>query len=192
MDKKKLKEKRKRGYFIEAAKEIILTEGIESLSVKRIADDAGFSPGTLYNYFKDLNTLLFHCILSFFDDCKEEVLERIDDELSAKEKSINLALYYSEYYIENPNVYKLIFFMDLGEIPRESGYTPEIIKISKDTLLNYMKETNKDEETTDIVVGIISNIIHGNLMFYIKGRSPIDKKDLLKKIENEVRFVLEK
>ena len=53
MEKKEIQEQRMRGYFIQATKEIIKGEGIKSVSVRNIADRAGYSYATLYNYFKD-------------------------------------------------------------------------------------------------------------------------------------------
>ena len=54
-----------RGYFIQAAKEILKGEGLESMSVRNIADQAGYSYATLYNYFKDVKDLILECIKDF-------------------------------------------------------------------------------------------------------------------------------
>lgn len=47
------------GYFIDAANQIIENEGIESVTIRKVADIAGYNSATLYNYFNDLNHLLF-------------------------------------------------------------------------------------------------------------------------------------
>ena len=62
MDKKSILEQRMKGYFIQAAMEILRGEGIKDLSVRNVAEKAGYSYATLYNYFKDLNELLSLCI----------------------------------------------------------------------------------------------------------------------------------
>ena len=53
MERKKIQEERIRGYFIQATKEILKGEGLSALSVRNIADRAGYSYATLYNYFKE-------------------------------------------------------------------------------------------------------------------------------------------
>ena len=53
MDKLDIKKKRVMMYFIEAIQELILNEGIENLSIKKIADKAGYNTATIYNYFED-------------------------------------------------------------------------------------------------------------------------------------------
>ena len=62
MDKKIIQEERMKGYFIQATKEILKGEGLRAASVRNIADQAGYSYATLYNYFKDIKELIFVCI----------------------------------------------------------------------------------------------------------------------------------
>ncbi|MGM0509435.1 MAG: TetR/AcrR family transcriptional regulator [Fusobacteriota bacterium] len=196
MDKKKLQMKRRKGYFIEAVKKIVKEKGIEKLTVKKVADLAGYSVGTLYNYFDDLDELLFYGIVSFFDDCKEYVLKKVDNIHDPKEKVVKLAIAYSEFFINNPNIYKLAFIKDI-KIPVEKisnkNYVPEIIKISSENLKKCAEKGIIKEKHLEIILGLISNSIHGNLMFYIKKRTDITtKKEVLKKIKKEVIFLLEK
>ena len=44
-------------YFIEATQELILKEGLENLSIKKIAEKAGYNSATIYNYFENLEVL---------------------------------------------------------------------------------------------------------------------------------------
>lgn len=43
---------------IAAAREIVAAEGLESLTARKIAQAIGYSPGTLYNVFEDLDDLI--------------------------------------------------------------------------------------------------------------------------------------
>ena len=52
-----LKKKRMMIYFIEAAEKIVKEEGLGALSLRRVADAAGYNSATLYNYFDDLEYL---------------------------------------------------------------------------------------------------------------------------------------
>ena len=65
MDKKEIQERRMKGYFIDATKELLKGEGLSAVSVRSVADKAGYSYATLYNYFKDLNDLIFECVRDF-------------------------------------------------------------------------------------------------------------------------------
>ena len=59
MEKKEIQEQRMRQYFIDAAKEIIKGEGLKCISTRNVSDRAGYSYATMYNYFKNINDLIY-------------------------------------------------------------------------------------------------------------------------------------
>ena len=62
MEKKQIQEQRIKSYFIQATKEILKGEGLKCISVRNIADKAGYSYATLYNYFKDVQDLIHEMV----------------------------------------------------------------------------------------------------------------------------------
>ena len=50
-DRKQMYRQQTMGYFINAALEIIEEEGIDSLSIRKTAEKAGYNSATLYHYF---------------------------------------------------------------------------------------------------------------------------------------------
>ena len=53
-----LKKKRIMNFFMDAAEKIARKDGIENLSIRNIADEAGYNSATLYNYFENLDQLI--------------------------------------------------------------------------------------------------------------------------------------
>ncbi|MFN3556088.1 MAG: TetR/AcrR family transcriptional regulator [Bacteroidales bacterium] len=98
-----------REYFITATKEIVTGEGFKALSVRNIAGRAGYSYTTLFNYFKDVNELLFLCVIDFQEEChlfaenKTKDLPFGKDRLKAKTKG------YMGFFAEYPSKFKLYF-----------------------------------------------------------------------------------
>lgn len=196
MNKKEIQAERKKGYFIEAAKKIVRKEGVDNLTVKKIADAAGYAQGTLYNYFENLDRLLFYCVEDFFTECKEFVVNNTADYTTVQEKVINSAKAYSNYFLHNPNVYRLIFLEDLGTLPEEKGseqgYTPEIIKLLRSILEDCVQEQIIKQDEVKIVGNLIGNSIHGNLLFFINQKTQLTEEELLQQIEDEVNYLLKK
>lgn len=193
MDKKDIQEKRMKGYFLEAARKVVIEEGVSNLTVKKVADLAGYASGTLYNYFKDLNNLLFHCIVYFMDECKEYVLNQIRDVQDIKKRVIKLSKAYCEYFLKRPNVYRLMFLTDLGKVPdnlRQEIHSPQIVLILRDTLQECSRKGLILEENVSTIENLMSTSVHGLLLFFIKGRSLMNKDDILKVIEEEVNYLL--
>ncbi len=63
--------------IFDAASEIIIAEGFEKLSIRKIADRIEYSPGVIYNYFKDKNEIVKLII--------EENVQRICDTMLSLE-----------------------------------------------------------------------------------------------------------
>ena len=95
--------------FVQAAKEIILREGVAAVSARKIAQAAGYSYATIYHYFTDLDALLLAV--------KERMVEDVAMHLSSADaspfrsiedlKRVNRA--YAQYYLENPNIYHFFY-----------------------------------------------------------------------------------
>ncbi|MDP4092633.1 MAG: TetR/AcrR family transcriptional regulator, partial [Bacillota bacterium] len=56
---KELQKSRMKKYFIDAAKEILVNEGVSNVSVRKVGEVTGYSYATIYNYFKNLDHLLW-------------------------------------------------------------------------------------------------------------------------------------
>ena len=111
---KDLQKSRNRQYFIDTAKDLLLKEGFSQLTIRNIGEAAGFSYATIYNYFQDLNHLLWHVAMSFIG----EIVRSFEKELANKPYSLQdlKTIYraYAGYFLKNPNVFYLIFFHLLG------------------------------------------------------------------------------
>ena len=194
MDKKMIQEQRKRSYFIESAKQIIKGEGVENLTVKKVADLAGFAPGTLYNYCADLNTLLAYCAVDFWLECKEHVLLVVENTEKNKGRIINACRAYMNYFFQNPNVFKLMFIKEFLDIPaeiKEKVHTPEVVLL----LYGYFKESAESglipRENLNKIENIIANYIHGILLFQIMGRAKETREEIELQLEEHINFLFD-
>ncbi|MFW6264660.1 MAG: TetR/AcrR family transcriptional regulator [Bacillota bacterium] len=190
LDRKAIQEQRKRGYFIEAAKKIIREEGVEKLTVKKVADLAGFAPGTLYNYFADINELLYFCAGDFWEECRDNVFAKEDKSKDLKRSISEFSKAYTEYFINNPNIFELMFLKDFNEFIKEAPEPPEVAIQLHNILKKGAKEGLILEDKLEVIEELIGNSIHGLLLFYIKKRSNASKEEILKLIEEEIDFLL--
>lgn len=98
-------------YFIEASLEIIETEGIEGVTIRKVADLAGYNSATLYNYFENLEHLLFYSSLKYL----RNYLLKLKD-LEMPENQINRFLViwrcFAEEAFINSNFFYHIFYMN--------------------------------------------------------------------------------
>lgn len=103
------KKDRVREYFIDAAKQIILEEGVGSATVRNIADRAGYAYASLYNYFKDLNDLLWHTKQSVVQDVFSWMSEASRDLPQNKDGIKKAFELYMTYYYHHPNAFAFFY-----------------------------------------------------------------------------------
>lgn len=62
-DNRSIKRQRVMRYFVDAAREIANTDGLEAINIRSVANRAGYNSASLYNYFENLDELIaFTCI----------------------------------------------------------------------------------------------------------------------------------
>ncbi|WP_432403734.1 TetR/AcrR family transcriptional regulator [Wukongibacter sp. M2B1] len=201
MNKKEIQKKRIMNYFIDAAKEIVEKDGLQSLSVRKVGDLAGYSYATIYNYFKDLNTLLYYCILDYLDDCYKYITEELERSINhkkvigARERIELMAISYAEYFIKNPNQFQLIFVEDLGKPPQqilERLYKPGVGVLLYNEIQKFAEIKNLKPKDSETLSDVISYSMHGKLLMHLRGRKSTDTNGLIESIKKELNFLFSK
>ena len=63
--RKELKRKRIAILFIQCAEQLLREDGINNLSIRKLADTTGYSSATLYSYFEDLDELILYASFKY-------------------------------------------------------------------------------------------------------------------------------
>ncbi len=94
--------------IVNAAWDIIEHEGYQALSARAIASRIGYSPGTLYNVFKDLD----HLVLTIEQKLLDGLVERLSAAETSQDPVENLCHFASAYQAfttERPKLWNLLF-----------------------------------------------------------------------------------
>jgi AcrR family transcriptional regulator len=124
MVKKARCEEEFRREILDSARELLIKEGYEKFSIRKLAEKIGYSPTTIYLYFKDKDDLLFEIC--------EEIAERISSDLSdirtvyidPMESLRQALLYLIAFGFNNHNEFKVFFLMS----PKVYGTPDEFMK----------------------------------------------------------------
>ncbi|RFS19219.1 TetR/AcrR family transcriptional regulator [Chitinophaga silvatica] len=186
--KKEIHEQRVRGYFIDATKEILKSEGLKSVSVRNIADRAGYSFATLYNYFKDAKELVFHCVEDFRKECLDYATVKAAKQPAGTRHLKALFLAYLEYFVQYPGIYELFFKEALSDID-DNGNTTMLVVSLLPTLceadwqhIAKQKELSRKEVETSKSALLLGST--GMLSLYLGRRYPSSYASFLKEAEN--------
>lgn len=105
--------------IIDAAREIFVAEGYESLSMRKVAERIEYSPTTIYLHFKDKTELLREVCEEAFTklgDAVRDAKETGIDSMDVMMKGLNA---YIRFGLENPHHYEVAFVA-----PKDKVFNP--------------------------------------------------------------------
>ena len=97
-----------RQLILDAAQSIIETDGLAGLSAREIARRIGYSPGTIYNMFQNLDDVVLHVEARVLDALDQRLAQALA-EGDPKDKVVKLAESYLAFTGERPKLWNLLF-----------------------------------------------------------------------------------
>lgn len=165
MDNKEIKKRRMWTFFIDATEELIKTEGFQQVTIRKVADKAGYNSATIYNYFGELSHLLFFASLKFL----KPYIETVTQEMKKTENPVEQYLIawdcFSEYSFKMPDIFQTVFLMDLGNHPENllthyyELYPSDLMAIPEELLPVLMKRNLADRGRF-----ALSSLVKANLL----------------------------
>ena len=194
MGKKELQEERMKGFFISATKEIIKGEGIRALSVRNIADRAGYSYATWYNYFKDMKDLIFICIKDFQEECRLYIESEVKNFSKGKDKLKAKTKAFMKYFVQYPGIFELFYIERFNDIANKTT-SIEMICTFLDCLTdddwNYCVSTKMlSTENAGNLKEELRFVTAGMLLFYLNRRFPASYKDFINMTGTKLNSIL--
>lgn len=173
--------------FIDIAKEMILKDGIQSVSVRKIADEAGYSYATIYNYFDDLSALLW----AVKKDMIQDLIEWMKDiNISDLDGIKNVFHRYIEYYITYPNVFKFFYFytldVSIDEIENEFNFN-QLWNSTFSVIMDEYQLTIKDIE---VISKCLIYSIHGILTLHFSQNGSTNIHSICSEIDQIIDYCI--
>ena len=193
MERKQIQEQRMRGYFIQATKELLKGEGLHVVNVRSVAERAGYSYATLYNYFKDLNELIFECVKDFQKECEEDVASVTEKLPNGKKRLARALQAYAMFFVQYPGIFDLFFLEKMKG--RDMNDMAALIWSFPDRLCEadwtYCRKAHRwNDETLARKQNEVRYFITGLLLFYMNRRNPAEFNDFRTTLTREIDEIL--
>jgi AcrR family transcriptional regulator len=109
-DRKEREKEEMKAKILGSARKLFLENGFEKTSIRGIAEEIEYSPGTIYLYFKDKNDLLYALHQQSFGGLMQSFsnLLTIQDPF---ERLIIMGKSYLQFAFDNPELYDLMFML---------------------------------------------------------------------------------
>lgn len=207
MNKRELQRKRIMTYFIDATNEIIENEGIESVTIRKVANLAGYNSATIYNYFENLDHLIFFAAMRYVKDYALALPDYLEDANNALDKFLKIWECFCHYSYKDPEIYYAIFFANLDKnledyvmeyykfFPEDLGHQKagvstmllkhNIYERGMTTIRECVKEGYIREEDAESLNEMATLIHEGILLKLIKGKIDYDNA-----IDKTMKYIL--
>lgn len=98
-----------RDLILDAARDIIVADGLAGLSAREIARRVGYSPGTIYNMFENLDDVVLNVEARLLDELDARLTEDLADTAHTANPLLRLAHVYLAFTHEKPKLWNLLF-----------------------------------------------------------------------------------
>lgn len=114
LDPKSRRYEKTRQGIINAAHEIVRTEGIDALSIRTLAEKVDYSPSALYKYFNSKEEIIEALRVEGWNQMQSLFESRLDSDLASPQKLVKASLAYLELGDRYPELYQLMFNSSVG------------------------------------------------------------------------------
>lgn len=182
---KEVHEERVKGYFIAAAKDLIRGEGLEVVSARNVAERAGYSYATLYNYFHDIRDLIFSCVEDFLDECRVFVQNYSSKAPAGKEHLISVVSGYCNFFIQYPGIFDLLFHQKISAITTAQSKIGKIIDFLPELTSSdwHIIFGGRSTDTISDTQNAYVYAIHGLLLLYLNNRQVMEYGQVMEKVQ---------
>lgn len=164
-----------RRLILDTTRHFLVTEGYQSLSMRKIADSIGYSATSIYLYFDGKDALL-HTLI-------HEGMMRLHEELSRTEEEFpdapvrrlrSLCRCFIDFGLENPEYYEIMFQLRPDRMER---YPPEKYREARSNLEVFSRALKEGEqaglfelEEAEVLASTVWASLHGTVSLLLSGR----------------------
>lgn len=148
MVKKTIQRKRMMSYFINATVDLIDEVGINGITLRKVADKAGYNSATLYNYFENLDHLILYASMKHIKDYAHALDAYLKDAKNAMDRFLKVWECFCDYAYDKPEIYNAIFFPNLEK--HFEDYVADYYKLFPEDIISKDKNISTMLLKTDI------------------------------------------
>jgi AcrR family transcriptional regulator len=169
--------------ILEAAMELFIEEGYNGVSIRKIAKKIEYSPGSIYTYFTDKDSIFYALHVEGFEILykKQVSSQSIND---PRERLLAQGKAYIEFALENQEYYDIMFIMreSIELICRQEDKDWTHGQRSYDLLRRNVSECQSagmfKNQNVESVAFLLWSIVHGIASIIIRRGSAMKKLDI--------------
>ncbi len=125
--------------IIDATNDILVEEGYENLSIRKIASRIEYSPGIIYHYFKDKAEIVSFVVAQGYGNILKTISEIPIDTENPDKTIVNGMRSYIELMLENPQQFRVVLMNDIEAIQEKVNMLQEGISKERKSIQGLCK-----------------------------------------------------
>jgi AcrR family transcriptional regulator len=172
-----------RSLILRTAGDLFVELGYNGFSMRKLAERIGYSPATLYLYFRDKDHLLFLVVDDAFSRFKRQLEDVAGSSEAAWERLGRLGEAYVRFGLENPAYYQLMFMWRIDyltearngkEIPRVQAFEV-LLHTVRDAIEQGAIQEGVPETTSDMLWAMMHGIVSLSIQMPMFDKERTDK-----------------
>lgn len=163
-----------RAAILDAARKLFVHDGVNGLSMRRLAEKIGYTPRTIYLYFADKDDLLSELIEEEVGHLADNLEAAFAKHRSPQRRLEAVAVAYVTFGVAHPQAYEAIFMVRSHPMTRESAHLGQHVQGKRmlDVLDRAVRESRRAVETHDhqVIVQSLRCALHGLTSLLVLGR----------------------
>jgi AcrR family transcriptional regulator len=175
--------------FIDAAKSIIMKDGVLGVTVRKIAELTGYSYATAYHYFSDLKELLLETKLSMIRDMvllSGQSTDKSGDPLQRMKDNTRLPV---DYFIDHPNVFRFFYAYEIGPHNEKAMSSLEIEKLYYEDFLPFADQGIIQEADIPAISRTMLYSVFGMITLYLSNNG-LTREEINQDIDHMIELLL--
>ncbi|AIF44461.1 MULTISPECIES: TetR/AcrR family transcriptional regulator [Virgibacillus] len=171
--RKEIQKARMWNYFLDATEEIINEKGLQKITIREIADKAGYTSSTVYNYFQDISHLKFFAVMRYTRPYIQELPKYMALGKNTTEQWLYAWECFCKHSFKLPEIYSLLYIDNLGKVPDElvheyyAAYANELVNLSEEVRSIIVEHNISTRSSLFIKPAIDEGFIHEEDVSYI-------------------------
>lgn len=184
--------------LLEAAKSIVLSDGHEAVTVRRVADLTGYSYPIMYHYFKDLNALLWTLRLEMIGDMVKDLKKATPPPTGAHKAALisqikEIFHLYAQYFFKHPTVFRFFYFHNFSKPEDDQEYAMLEASFTEgwfETFGGLVKLGVLSAEAVEIVAKTIIYSLEGMIMLSLSKNGSLTENDVYEELNQLISYLL--
>ena len=195
-ERKERERQEKKELILSAAKKIIEEEGIDALSIRKLASKIEYSPAIIYHYFQDKNEIIDYYLSEGYKGIVLSIMGLQNREGEPDERLRSSLKNFIEAAINMNDVYRTVMLNDSEKVLKHTSVLFKGASTERQALkilCDYLKEhyyEDRDEDFVELSAQVIWSSIFGLIMRLIIEKN-IDEVQKHRLINYNIEFILE-